>query len=177
MSEKCFIGNIYENRKNKERHVKVVNTINEDIVLIKFTDGKSIGETKEIKISNLKKSWKLICSADKTTIENVQENPQLSVDDSNNASIDDNLQLISTTILNNGYDIKTYSGRLNNLIIKFNNKVIAEVCVKRKKCVIYTKDKISVDSYKINNGKFRLDLSYFGGIENTIIELIGGCRE
>ena len=176
MSEKCFIGNIYENRKNNERHVKVVNTINEDIVLIKFTDGNNIGETKEIKISNLKKSWKLM-SADKTVIENVQENQQLPDDASNNTSIDDNLPLIQTTILNNGYDIKTYSGRLNNLIIKFNNKVIAEVCVKRKKCVIYTKDKISVDSYKINNGKFRLDLSYFGGIENTIIKLIGGCRE
>ena len=79
---------------------------------------------------------------------------------------------MSSAIKSRGYSIKIYSGRIQNLNIKMEKKHIAEVCLKHKKIVVYTKEQLTDESEKINNGKFKTLFCYSDNFANEIMEII-----
>lgn len=88
--------------------------------------------------------------------------------------IDIKIDEVSSVVASFGLDIKTYSGRLNNLNIKKDGKNVLEICVKRNRLVIYSKNELSIDCEQITNGKYKAFIEYTENYTHEVNKLLGG---
>lgn len=155
----------YKNRKNGI----VVNVIGqneeENKITVEFVSGKNAGKQVNYKLASFTKSWKFLDEVHPTKDE-VKKSSTEKVD------VIEKIDIMSSAIKSRCYSIKIYSGRIQNLNIKKENKHIAEVCLKQKKIVVYTKEQLTDESEKINNGKFKTLFCYSDNFANEIMEII-----
>ena len=155
----------YKNRKSGI----IVNVIGqndaENKITVEFADGKNAGKQVNYKLASFTKSWKFLDEVQPTKDE-VKKSSTKKV------NVIEKIDIMSSAIKSRGYSIKIYSGRIQNLNIKKEKKHIAEVCLKHKKIVVYTKEQLTDESEKINNGKFKTLFCYSDNFANEIMEII-----
>ena len=155
----------YKNRKSGI----IVNVIGqneaENKITVEFVNGKNACKQVNYKLASFTKSWKFLDEYKPTKYE-VKKSSTEKVD------VIEKIDIMSSAIKSRGYSIKIYSGRIQNLNIKKENKHIAEVCLKQKKIVVYTKEQLTDESEKINNGKFKTLFCYSDNFANEITEII-----
>ena len=155
----------YKNRKSGI----IVNVIGqndaENKITVEFADGKNAGKQVNYKLASFTKSWKFLDEVQPTKDE-VKKSSTKKV------NVIEKIDIMSSAIKSRGYSIKIYSGRIQNLNIKKEKKHIAEVCLKHNKIVVYTKEQLTDESDKINNGKFKTLFCYSDNFANEIMEII-----
>ena len=155
----------YKNRKC-DVVVKVINQSEEENkITVEFVNGKNAGKQVNYKLASFTKSWKFLDEVQLTKDE-VKKSSTKKV------NVIEKIEIMSSAIKSRGYDIKVYSGRAQNLNIKREKKHIAEICLKHKKIVVYTKEQLTDESEKINNGKFKTLFCYSDNFANEIMEII-----
>ena len=162
----------YKNRKSDI----VVNVIGQDEsenkITVEFVNGKNAGKQVNYKLASFTKSWKFLDEVKHTKEVNEPEKDEVKKSRTEKVDVIDKIEIMSSAIKSKGYSIKIYSGRIQNLNIKMEKKHIAEVCLKHKKIVVYTKEQITDESEKINNGKFKTLFCYSDNFANEIMEII-----
>ena len=162
----------YKNRKS-DVVVKVINQSEEENKInVEFVNGKKAGQKVSYKLASFTKSWKFLDEVQ--SIEEVKEytKDEVKKPSTKKVNVSEKIEIMSSAIKSRGYSIKIYSGRIQNLNIKKENKHIAEVCLKHKKIVVYTKEQLTGESEKINNGKFKTLFFYSDNFANEIMEII-----
>jgi hypothetical protein len=162
----------YKNRKSGI----IVNVIGhndaENKITVEFVDGKNAGKQVNYKLASFTKSWKFLDEVQPTKEVNEPTKDKVKKSSTEKVDVIEKIDIMSSAIKSKGYNIKIYSGRIQNLNIKMENKHIAEVCLKHKKIVVYTKEKLIDESEKINNGKFKTLFCYSENFANEIMEII-----
>ena len=157
----------YENRKNKEI-VKVVNTNeSENTITVEFMTGVHIGEQSIYALKSFSKSWKLLDEIDDEVKE--EKKPEKVTDE----EVEKNIIEMTEALVKAGYTVKTYSNRKQNLIVKNGNRCVAEVCIKRKRVVIYSKEELNCSRCeKISNGKYKVFVNYSDDFTEEVLSII-----
>lgn len=178
-----------------------VSTNNIEVVTIEFLDGcgKKAGTTENKFLKSFKKSWKETEEVIEEVVEEPEQVEEVVVDTEENLSDEDYAKIgveiaeqakqkakkksinveskideVSSAVMSFGLDIKTYSGRLNNLNIKKDGKNALEICVKRNRLVIYSKNELSIDCEQITNGKYKAFIEYTENYIHEVNKLLGG---
>lgn len=141
-------------------------------ITVEFVDGKSAGQQVNYKLASFTKSWKFLDEISDIEKEVKEEN-----NDSTKSIVDieEKIKLMSDKILSSGYDIKIYSDRVRNLNVKKGKSLIAEICLKHNRIVIYSKQVLSSDSQPVNNGKkYKTFVEYSDNFYNEVMNLIEG---
>ena len=162
----------YKNRKNGI----VVNVIGqneeENKITVEFAGGKNAGKQVNYKLSSFTKSWKFLDEVQPTKEVNEPTKDEVKKYSTKKVNVIEKIEIMYSAIKSRGYSIKIYSGRIQNLNIKKEKKHIAEVCLKHKKIVVYTKEQLIDKSEKINNGKFKTLFYYSDNFADEIMEII-----
>lgn len=155
----------YENRKNKSI-VKVVST-NENTITVEFMTGIHTGEQSIYALKSFSKSWKFL---DEIEDEVKEEKKQEKATDE---EVNKNIAEMTDALVKAGYSVKTYSNRKQNLIVKKDDKCVAEVCIKRKRVVIYSKTELNCSNCeKINDKKYKAFAEYKEGFIEEVLSII-----
>ena len=164
----------YKNRKSGI----IVNVIGqndaENKITVEFVNGKNAGKRVNYKLASFTKSWKFLDEVKpaKEVNEPTKDEDEVKKSSTGKVNVIEKIDIMSSAIKSRGYSIKIYSGRIQNLNIKMEKKHIAEVCLKHKKIVVYTKEQLTDESEKINNGKFKTLFCYSDNFANEIMEII-----
>lgn len=159
----------YENRKNKSI-VKVITTNEkENTITVEFITGSHIGEQSSYSLKSFAKSWKFLDEIEDDIKENKKSEKVINYDIENEKNIIE----MTHALVKVGYTVKTYSNRKQNLIVKNGNKCVAEVCIKRKRVVIYSKDELNCSKCeKISNGKYKAFVNYSDCFVEEVLSII-----
>lgn len=162
----------YKNRKSGI----IVNVIGqndaENKITVEFEDGKNAGKQVNYKLASFTKSWKFLDEVHPTKEVNEPTKDEVKKSSNKKVNVIEKIDIMSNAIKSRGYNIKIYSGRIQNLNIKMEKKHIAEVCLKHNKIVVYTKEQLTDESEKINNGKFKTLFCYSENFADEIMEII-----
>ena len=162
----------YKNRKSGI----IVNVIGqndaENKITVEFADGKNAGKQVNYKLASFTKSWKFLDEVQPVKEVNEHTKDEVKKSSTKKVNVIEKIEIMSSAIKSRGYIIKIYSGRIQNLNIKKEKKHIAEVCLKHNKIVVYTKEQLTDESEKINNGKFKTLFCYSDNFSNEIMEII-----
>ena len=162
----------YKNRKS-DVVVKVINQSEEENkITVEFVNGKREGQQVSYKLASFTKSWKFLDEVQSTEEVKEYTKDEVKKPSTKKVNVSEKIDIMSSAIKSRGYSIKIYSGRIQNLNIKKEKKHIAEVCLKHKKIVVYTKEQLTDESEKINNGKFKTLFCYSENFANEIMEII-----
>ena len=135
-------------------------------------NGKNSGKHANYKLASFTKSWKFLDEAQPTKEVSEPTKDEVKKSSTDKVNVIEKIDIMSSAIKSRGYSIKIYSGRIQNLNIKKEKKHIAEVCLKHKNIVVYTKEQLTDESEKINNGKFKTLFCYSDNFANEIMEII-----
>lgn len=157
----------YENRKNKSI-VKVVNTNeSENTITVEFMTGVHIGEQSIYALKSFSKSWKFLDEIDDEVKEENKHEKEI------DEEVEKNIIEMTEALVKAGYTVKTYSNRKQNLIVKNGNRCVAEVCIKRKRVVIYSKDELNCSRCeKISNGEYKVFVNYSDSFVEEVLSII-----
>ena len=164
----------YKNRKSDI----IVNVIGkneiENKITVEFVNGKNEGKRVNYKLASFTKSWKFLdeVKPEKEVNETTKDEYEVKKSSTEKVNVIEKIDIMSSAIKSRGYSIKIYSGRIQNLNIKKEKKHIAEVCLKHKNIVVYTKEQLIDKSEKINNGKFKTLFYYSDNFADEIMEII-----
>ena len=162
----------YKNRKS-DVVVKVINKSEEENkITVEFVNGKNAGKHVNYKLASFTKSWKFLDEVQPTKEVNEITKDEVKKPSTKKVNVSEKIEIMSSAIKSRGYDIKVYSGRVQNLNIKREKKHIAEICLKHNRVVIYTKKPLLYVSERIKNGKFKTFICYSDNFADEVMEII-----